>query len=89
MLRKLLGPEREELTTGWRKLHNGQHHDLHLSPDVNWVIRYWQMTCVGQVAHVGEKRSVYRILVGKLEGQLCRPIHRWEVNIKMDVKEIQ
>jgi len=68
MLRKVLGPEREELMTGWRKLHDGQHHDLHLSPDVNWVIRSWQMRCAGQVAHVGEKRSVYRILEGKLEG---------------------
>jgi hypothetical protein len=68
MLRKVLGPEREELTAGWRKSHNEQRHDLHLSPDINWVIRSWQLRCAGQVAHVGEKRSVYRILAGKLEG---------------------
>jgi len=68
MLRKVLGPKREELMAGWRKSHNGQCHDLHLSPYVNWVIRSWQMRCAGQVTHVGKKRNVYRILVGKLEG---------------------
>jgi hypothetical protein len=38
----------------------------------------------------GEKRSAYRILVGKPEGkrQLGRPRRRWEDNIKMDLREI-
>jgi hypothetical protein len=36
-------------------------------------------------------RNVYKILVGKPEGKtsLRRSRHRWEDNIKMDVKEIQ
>jgi hypothetical protein len=36
----------------------------------------------------GEKRAVYRILVGKPEGKkpLGRPRHRWVNNIKMDLK---
>jgi hypothetical protein len=50
MVRKVLGPEREELKAGWRKLDNGQHYDLHSSRDVNWVISSWQMRCAGQVA---------------------------------------
>jgi hypothetical protein len=35
----------------------------------------------------GEKRNVYRILVGKLEGKkpLRRTRHRWVDNIKMDI----
>jgi hypothetical protein len=39
---------------------------------------------------MGEKRNTYRILVGKPEGKkpLGRPRHRWEYNIKMDLKEI-
>jgi hypothetical protein len=39
---------------------------------------------------MGEKRNVYRILVGKPEGKrsLGRPKHRWEDNIKMDLREI-
>ena len=41
------------------------------------------------VAHVGETRSVYRVLVGKPEGKrpLGRPRRRWEDNIKMDIQE--
>ena len=38
----------------------------------------------------GERRSVYRILVGKPEGRrpLGRPRCRWEVNIKMDLQKV-
>jgi hypothetical protein len=38
----------------------------------------------------GAKRNAYRILVGKPEGKrpLGRPIHRWEDNIKIDLREI-
>jgi hypothetical protein len=35
---------------------------------------------------MGEGRSVYRVLVGKLEGK--RPRRRWEYNIKMDLQEV-
>lgn len=31
MVRRVLGPERDELKAGWRKLHNGQHYGLHSS----------------------------------------------------------
>jgi hypothetical protein len=39
---------------------------------------------------MGEKRNVYRLLVGKPEGrrQLGRPRRRWIDNIKMDLLEI-
>jgi hypothetical protein len=39
---------------------------------------------------MGEKRNVYRILVGKREGKrtLGRPRRRWVDNIKMDLREI-
>jgi hypothetical protein len=39
---------------------------------------------------VGEKRNVYRILVGKPERRrpLGRPRRRWVYNIKMDLREI-
>jgi hypothetical protein len=39
---------------------------------------------------MGEKRNVYRLLVGKPEGKrpLGRPRHRWINNIKMDLLEI-
>jgi len=39
---------------------------------------------------MGERRGVYRILVGKSEGKgpLARPRRRWEGNIKMDLREV-
>jgi hypothetical protein len=45
---------------------------------------------VGYVAHLGERRKVYRVLVGKHKGR--RPFgrlrHRWEDGIRMDLREI-
>jgi len=39
---------------------------------------------------MGERRGVYRFLVGKHEGKrtLWRPRRRWEDNIKMDLQEV-
>jgi hypothetical protein len=38
---------------------------------------------------MGERRGVYRILVGKLEGKrsLGNPRRRWDDDIKMDIQE--
>ena len=43
----------------------------------------------GACSTYGERRGVYRVLVGKPEGKrpLGRPRHRWEDNIKMDLQE--
>ena len=40
---------------------------------------------MGQVALIGKRRSVYRVLVGNLEGE--RPRRRWEI-LKMNIREI-
>jgi hypothetical protein len=42
------------------------------------------------VARMGERRGVYRVLVGKPEGKrpLGRLMVRWEDNIKMDLQEV-
>jgi len=39
---------------------------------------------------MGDRRGVYRVLVGKHEGRRPpgRPRHRWEDNIKMDLHEV-
>jgi hypothetical protein len=49
------------------------------------------MRWAGHVALMGEKRNVYRLLVGKPEGKrpLARPRRRWVDNIKMDLLEIE
>jgi hypothetical protein len=45
---------------------------------------------VGHVARMGERRGIYRVLVGKPEGKrpLGTPRHRWEDNIQIDLQEV-
>ena len=45
---------------------------------------------MGHVARMGERRGVYRVLVGKFEGKrpLGRPRRRWKNNIKIDLQEV-
>jgi hypothetical protein len=48
------------------------------------------MRWVGHVERMGEKRNMYRLLVGNTEGKrpLGRPRRRWIDNIKMDLTDI-
>ena len=54
------------------------------------VIKSRRMRWAGHVACMGERRGVYRVLVGKPEGNrpLGRLTRRWEDNIKMDLQEV-
>jgi hypothetical protein len=38
-LRRILGPKREEVVGGWRRLHNEELHNLYASPNVIRVIK--------------------------------------------------
>jgi hypothetical protein len=33
VLMRILGPKKDEVTIGWRKLHNKELHDLHSKPE--------------------------------------------------------
>jgi len=74
-LRRIFGPKRNDVTGEWRKLHNEELNDLY--PIVR-VIKSRRMGWVGHVARMGERRGVYRVLVGKPEGKnpFRRPRHR-------------
>jgi hypothetical protein len=71
-----------------RKLHNEELHKLYSSPSIIRIIKSRRMRWAGHVARMGEKRDVYRILVGKPVGKrpLGRPRRRWVGNIKMDFR---
>jgi hypothetical protein len=90
MFRRIFGPKRDRVTGGWRKLHNEELHNLYSSPSIIRIIKSRRMRWAGHVARIGEKRNVYRLLVGKPEGKgpLGRPRRRWIDNIKMDLLEI-
>jgi hypothetical protein len=79
-----------DLTGGWRKPHNEELHNLYSSPSIIRIIKSRRLRWAGHVARMGEKRSVYRLLVGKPEGKrpLGRPRRRCIDNIKMDLVEI-
>jgi hypothetical protein len=83
VLRRIFGPKGDGVTGGWRKLHNEELHNLYSSPSLIRIIKSRAMRRAGHVARVGEKRNVYRILVGKPEGKrpLGRPRRRWLDNI--------
>jgi len=54
------------------------------------VIKYRRMRWAGHVTRMGERRGVYRIMVGKRERKRPPGISRcrWENNIKMDIQEV-
>jgi hypothetical protein len=78
------------VTGEWRKLHNEELHDSYSSPSIIRVIKSSRMRWAGHVARMGEKRNVYRLLVGKQEGwkPLGRPRRRWLDNIRMHLVEV-
>jgi hypothetical protein len=90
VLRRIFGPKRDEVTGGWRKLHNEELHNLYSSPSITRMIKSRRMRWAWHVARMGERRNAYRILVGKPYGKrpLGRPRLRRVDNIKMDVREL-
>jgi hypothetical protein len=90
VLRRTFGPKRDEVTGKWRKVHNEELHDLNSSPNIIVIIKVRRMRWAGNVARMGEKRNVYRFLVGNPEGRrpVGRPRLRWLNNIRMDLVEV-
>ena len=54
------------------------------------VVKSRRMNWVGHVARIGERRGVYRVLVGKPadKSPLGGPRRRWEDNIKRDLQKV-
>ena len=87
VLTRIFGPERDEVTEEWRKLHNEELNDLYSSPNNFRMIKSRR---TGHVARMRESIGVYRIFVGKPErkNSLGKPRRRWEDNIRMDLQEV-
>jgi len=51
------------------KLRSGELNDLYFSPNIIRVIESRKIRWAGLVARMGERRGVYRVLVGKTEGK--------------------
>jgi hypothetical protein len=67
VLRKIFGPKREEVTGGWRRLHNEERHNLNASPNIIKAFKSRMMRWAWHVASMGATRIAYKMLVGKPE----------------------
>jgi hypothetical protein len=90
VLKRIFGPQRDEVTGERRKLHNEELRDLYSSPRIFRIIKSRRMRWARHVARMGEKRNAYKLLVGKPEGKrpLGRPRRRWVDNIRMDLGKV-
>jgi hypothetical protein len=86
VLRRIFGPKREKVPGEWRYLQIEELNDRYSSPN---FVRVIKSRWAGHVARMGDKKGVYKVLVGKIEGMrpLGRPRCRWEDNIKKDLRK--
>jgi hypothetical protein len=72
--RRMFGLKTVEVMRERWNLHSEELHNLYSSPDIIRQIKSRRMRWVGHVAHMGEKRKLYKVLVGNSEGK--RPLGR-------------
>jgi hypothetical protein len=72
VLRKIFGPNRDEVTGEWRRLHNEELYDLYSSQNIIRLIKPRRMRWAGHVACMGDRRDAYRDLVWRTDGK--RPL---------------
>ena len=68
VLRRIFWPERDNVAGEWRKLRNVWLNGLYCSPNIVRVIKWRRIRWVVHVARTGERRGVYRVLVGRSNG---------------------
>jgi hypothetical protein len=59
VLRRIFGPKRDEVTGGWRRLHNNELYAPYSSPSIIQVIKSRRLRWAGHVARMeGEERCI-------------------------------
>jgi hypothetical protein len=91
VLMRMFELNRNEVTGGWRQLHNRELRDSYSSLSMIRMIKSSRMRWAGHVARWGNKRNRCMLLVGKPERNrlLGRPKCGWVDNNEMDVAEVE
>jgi hypothetical protein len=58
VLRRIFGPNRDEVTGEWRKLHNEELHDLNSSPSIIRITNSRRMSWASNVARMGRRGTL-------------------------------
>jgi hypothetical protein len=90
VLRRILGPKRDEVTGEWRKLHNEELNDVYFSPNAVRMIKSRRMRWEGHVARVREWKDYTGFWWGNLrEKATWETRRRCGDNIKMDLQKVE
>ena len=85
--REILGPNRNEVTGDWRKLHNEEYHDLKSLSNIHRVSKLRRKKWPGHVGRMDKNTNVYRVLMGKSEKKMTK--RGCECDVKMDLEEMR
>jgi hypothetical protein len=89
VLRRIFGLKRDEVTGGWRKLLNEELHNLYCSTGIIGMMKSRRIRWARHIAQIGRKKCIENF-GEKLERKrpLGRLKHKWQDDIKMDLREI-
>jgi hypothetical protein len=88
-LRRIFGPQRDEVTGGWRKLHNEALHNLYSSPSIIGRNKSMKMRWARRLARKAIIIRMCRTVMEKSRGKrpLRGPRLRWDDNVAMGQRE--
>jgi hypothetical protein len=69
VLRRIFGPKEDDVTGGWRKLHNEEHRDLCSSLSIIRIIKSRRMRWAEHVTQMGGRETLTGYNLGKAEGK--------------------
>jgi hypothetical protein len=67
VLRRIFGPQRDEVRGKWRMFHSEELHILYSSAIIIRQIKSRRLRWAGHVTRIEEERNVYKVLMGKPE----------------------
>jgi hypothetical protein len=67
-------PKRDDMTGGWKELHDEEFHNLYSLPHAIRTIKARRMGWANNAARMGAKKKACRLMVGKANGK--RPLGR-------------